>query len=448
MRGLSSRPSAGWLMSCSIFWVLAALLGHLNSISSFTKALASERSMCCLHARLRLVLCSRWLPGFNIFHILWCRILPALNPKFTLERTTQAKKWWCDLCKRRPPGFWFRIPSNSRASMHQFFCLTLMYAYVYILIMTHGYMYIIYICVCVQTYLSEHIYIYSEILILSNQMCFPWENLVINAAQDASAWPSLSPQCIAERLGSHENLWPMDRAATMELLVSNHNATTCQYSFFKSQSSPEKMWSLGRKLPETFGFHVQSDQPSDLHCLSQTNNSYTRNKWSCLLYMPGLGWLPWKSEVYPTRAAPAAWNSCYVSVCGGNFQDGWWHSGSAENKIDLHCMRCMLPVSIWSHWLVWKTHGNQGFGAILGGGEKHTLVSKPPCSIRNPAQVWIQSIRLSFLIAGNLEQIRTHAATSRELYLWDCTEMAPKASDLCLHFILIIFGRQKKGLNG
>ena len=114
------------------------------------------------------------------------------------------------------------------------------------------------------------------------------------------------------------------------------------------------MWSLGRKLPETFGFHVQSDQPSDLHCLSQTNNSYTRNKWSCLLYMPGLGWLPWKSEVYPTRAAPAAWNSCYVSVCGGNFQDGWWHSGSAENKIDLHCMRCMLPVSIWSHWLVWK----------------------------------------------------------------------------------------------
>jgi hypothetical protein len=55
---------------------------------------------------------------------------------------------------------------------------------------------------------------------------------------------------------------------------------------------------------------------------------------------------------------------------------------------------------------------------------------------------------LSFLIAGNLEQIRTHAATSRELYLWDCTEMAPKASDLCLHFILIIFGRQKQGLNG
>jgi hypothetical protein len=204
MCGLSSRPSTGWLMSCSIFWVLAALLGHLNSISSFTKALASERSMCCLHARLRLVLCSRWLPGFNIFHTLWCRILPALNPKFTPERTTQAKKWWCDLCKRRPPGFWFRIPMNSRASMHQFFCLTLMYAYVYIFIMTHGYIYIyIYMCVCAN--LSLWTYIYTVKFRFYQIKCV-FHGKTLSSMQHRT--PVLD---LASRLNASQNAWGATR---------------------------------------------------------------------------------------------------------------------------------------------------------------------------------------------------------------------------------------------
>ena len=100
---------------------------------------------------------------------------------------------------------------------------------------------------------------------------------------------------------------------------------------------------------------------------------------------------------------------------------------------------CMLPVSIWSHWLVWQKHHIEDL-ALFWEKEKntrwfqnHPVLSETRFKIES---MHVQSISLSYLIAVNLEQIRIHAATSRKLYLWDCMEMAPKASDLCLHFFI------------
>ena len=106
------------------------------------------------------------------------------------------------------------------------------------------------------------------------QICFPSDNSVINAAQDTSAWPSFSPQCIADCLGSHEDLWEMDRTATMELLVSKYMQQHVVLWFLIHSHHQNNVWNLGKKLPETFGFRVQSAQPSDFHWLSQTNNNY------------------------------------------------------------------------------------------------------------------------------------------------------------------------------